>query len=232
MKYLLVVGFACNVYRQEPRVRIFVGDKLIDEFYITHHKDTLTTAIKNFRQNKHILQPFSTTEYINLQTNFFPPLRFYEIDIDQPKDQLKLHIDIDNNDSNYTNGFITESTLLQLQVFYFFPLNKELLSRLNKIMIKNRTSKNYNYIRCEKNIIFNLVSKGLRWHDKEQGFNQQFDKNLWKDQVNIGGSGYFTCELVKKYGIFISKLPQSYRYHFYSMLIDYFLNKYKQHANQ
>jgi hypothetical protein len=188
--------------------------------------------IKNWNNNINNLQPVSYIEYINEETKTFPTLRFYEIDLDNTQSQVELRIEIKNSDSNYTNGFITESTLLQLQVFYFFPLNKELLSRLNKIMIKNRTSKNYNYIRCEKNIIFNLVSKGLSWYVKGQGFNQQFDKNLWKDQVNIGGSGYFTCELVKKYGIFISKLPQSYRYHFYSMLIDYFLNKYKQHANQ
>ena len=122
--------------------------------------------------------------------------------------------------------------MLQLQIFYFFPLDKELLSRLSNIMTKNRKSKNYAYIRCEKNIIFNLVSKGLSWYGKEQGFNQQFDKNLYKNQFNIGGSGYFTYELVKKYGIFISKSLRSYRYNFYSMLIEYFLNKYKQHENQ
>ena len=232
MKYLLVVGFACDIYRQEPRARIFVGDKLIDEFYIPHHKDTLTTALKSIWQNRHILQTCSTTEYLNVQIKSFPPLRFYEIDIDQPTDQLKLHIDIDNDDSNYTNGFITQSTMLQLQIFYFFPLDKELLSRLSNIMTKNRKSKNYAYIRCEKNIIFNLVSKGLSWYGKEQGFNQQFDKNLYKNQFNIGGSGYFTYELVKKYGIFISKSLRSYRYNFYSMLIEYFLNKYKQHENQ
>ena len=39
MKYLLVVGFACDIYRQEPRARIFIRDKLIDEFYILPHKD-------------------------------------------------------------------------------------------------------------------------------------------------------------------------------------------------
>ena len=67
MKYLLVVGFACDVYRQEPRARIFVGNKLIDEFYIPHHKDTLTPAIKKFRQDKQLLQPCSELERVNIQ---------------------------------------------------------------------------------------------------------------------------------------------------------------------
>lgn len=230
MKYLLVVGFACKVYKKEPRARIFIGGKLIDEFYISHSKRGLAT--RNFWQNLHMLQPYPNIELLNMQTNSFPPLRFYEIDIDQSKDQLKLHIDIDNDDSNYTNSFITESTLLQLQIFYFFPLNKELLSRLSKIVIKNRTSKNYAYIQCGKNIIFNLVTKGLNWYGKDPEFDQQFDKNLYKDRVSIGGSGYFTFDLVKKYGIFISKLSKSYRYNFYPALIGYFLNKYEQHENQ
>ena len=34
MKYLLVVGFHCDVYRREPRARLFFNDKLIDEFNI------------------------------------------------------------------------------------------------------------------------------------------------------------------------------------------------------
>ena len=69
MRYLLVVGFACEVYRKEPRARIFVGDKLIDEFYIPHHKDILPNVIKEFQQNKHILQPFSRIEEFNIQIN-------------------------------------------------------------------------------------------------------------------------------------------------------------------
>ena len=46
MRYLLVVGFACEIYRREPRARLFFNNNLIDEFYIKHHKDTHTTAIK------------------------------------------------------------------------------------------------------------------------------------------------------------------------------------------
>ena len=46
MRYLLVVGFACEVYRREPRARIFVGDKLIDEFTISHSTDNLFTLKK------------------------------------------------------------------------------------------------------------------------------------------------------------------------------------------
>lgn len=230
MKYLLVLGFACDVYRQEPRARIFVGDKLIDEFYIPNHKDTLNAVKKNILQNRHILQPFSNSEYINLQIKFFPPLRFYEIDIDQHKDQLKLHIDIDNNDSNYTNGFITESTLLQLQVCYFFPLHKKLLLRFEEIKNKNRQTKNYAWYRSYKSRIFDLIINSLHWQGKN---GQTVNSNRYNiTEYSLGGDGVFTCELVKKYQILINKIKKSNRYNFHNTLIDYFLNKYEQHENQ
>ena len=68
MRYLLVVGFHCDVYRKEPQARIFFGNKLIDEFYIPNCKDTLPTVIKEFSQNRHILQPFSENEWTNIYT--------------------------------------------------------------------------------------------------------------------------------------------------------------------
>jgi len=232
MKYLLVVGFACDIYRQEPRARIFVGDKLIDEFHIPHHKDTLSTVVKEFQQNKHILQPFFFNEFVNIRTKNFPPLRFYEIDIEQTQNQLELRIDINNNDSNYNNGFITKSTLLQLQVCHFFPLDKELLSRLVKIRKKNFINENYAWFWNNRNTIFNLSVNGIEWRGENT---QTFDTtNLNKFNLHaIGGNGHFYCKLVKKYGIFISKLCRSYRYDFFrTLLIDYFINKYKQHENK
>ena len=39
MKYLLVVGVTCKVYKKEPRARLFFNEQLIDEFYIPHQDD-------------------------------------------------------------------------------------------------------------------------------------------------------------------------------------------------
>jgi len=222
MKYLLVVGFACDVYRQEPRARIFVGNKLIDEFYIPHHKDTLTPAIKKFRQDKQLLQPFSELERVNIQIKNFPSLRFYEVEIDTTLNREQLRIEIKNSDSNNTNGFITNSTLIRFQVCYFFPLHQKLLLRLTKIKNKIRLQ-NYAWCRSDKNQIFDLVFNGLYW----QGKNRQF-----LIEYTLGGDGVFTCELVKKYQILISKLKKSSRYSFNSLLINYLLDKYQQHAHQ
>jgi hypothetical protein len=233
MKYLLVVGFSCDVYQQEPRARIFVGNQLIDEFYIQYHKDTLCTAMKKFSGNRHILQNFSKIDYnLNIRIKNLPPLRFYEVEIDQSHaDRLELRIEINNNDNNYTNGFMTSTTLLQLRVFYFFPLNEKLLTRLDKIMIKNRLNKNYSWLCRQKSFIFDLVLNGLQWQGKNgQIFNST--KNTLLHDNKIGGDGNFTCELIKKYGIFIPILSKPYRYNFNKFFLDHFYDKYQQHANQ
>ena len=177
MKYLLVVGFACEVYRQNPRARIFVGGRLLDEFYISHHKDTLNPAVRAFLQNRHVLQPFSITEFVNMEIKNFPPLRFYEIEEDKTLDQMELRIEIKNSDSNYNNGFITNSTLLKLQVCFFFPLDRRLLSRLIKIRKKNFINKNYAWYKNNKNIIFELINNGIAWKgENTQMFNSRIIK--------------------------------------------------------
>ena len=231
MKYLLVVGFACDVYRQEPRARIFVDNKLIDEFNIQHHTDSFNSAIKNFYSNRHILQPF-LMENLLIQSKNFPPLRFYEIEIDKQLKELELQINIDNDDSNHNNGFITKSTLLQLQFFYFFPLNKELLSILKKTLIKNKKNKNYAWTRCKKNNIFNLTENGGEWRSNNEQIFEHTNITKSLNWYNIGGSGYFHCKLIKKYGIFITQLIKSSRFNFILPVLNYLYDKYEQHANQ
>jgi hypothetical protein len=230
MKYLLVLGFACNVYRREPRARIYVGDQLIDEFHISNTSDNLLMATNKFFEIRHPLQPFQSFTLYNLHIKNFPPLKFCELEIDKKIKHLTLRIKIDNNDSNYSNGFMTYSTLIKLTVCCCFPLDKRVLSRLKKIKNKNRIDKNYAWYRSNKNYIFDLVRNGMCW----KGVNgQKFEtnKNFLLAYHEIGGDGEFFCQLNKKYGIFISKLFQSYRYNFRPTLIDYLLNKYKQYEN-
>lgn len=230
MRYLLVVGFFCNVYRKEPQARLFVGEKLIDEFNIKNSIDK-DPIVFEFYKDYHTLQPCNREKMNQLEIDNMPTLRFYEIDVENKQNLLELRIDINNNDNNYNNGFMTKSTTLKLRFFSFFPLDKKLLLRLNKIMKKNRFNENYAWYHRNNNSIFDLTTN-FQW--KEEKNKQIFTNtnNYFLNRQYVGGSGSFKCTLVKKYGIFISKLFQSCRYTFKTMLIDYFTHKYKQHANQ
>jgi len=226
MRYLLVVGFACEVYRREPRARIYVGDQLIDEFYIKHHKNKCEEKINNFCKNFHKLEPYSPKDFQKIVLENLPPLRFYEIDIDKNQKKLKISIFIENNDNNYTNGFITKNTLIKLRHFYFFPLHKKYFLKLEKIITKKKFTKNYAWYCRSNNKIFDL-SNSFKWQGKNQ-----YIKHSCISYFNIGGNGSFFCELIKKYNFFILKIDKIHRIVFDFNIINYILNKYKQHENQ
>ena len=122
---------------------------------------------------------------------------------------------------------MTKSTLIRLKVFYFFPLNKKLLLRLEKIKNKNRLSKYYSWYRRYSNNMFDLLSSES-WQEKTQVKIQ----NSFIDTFDIGGSGHFKLELVKKYRILTKKRKIFYRYRLALIYITYFLNKYNEYANQ
>lgn len=227
MRYLLVVGFACDVYRREPRARIFVGDKLLDEFNILHDSSEKTDSAFNFP----LLDPHLRIKFFERQIRNFPSLRFYEVEIDKNMDEVILRINIENNDNNYTNGFISKSTLIKLQVCMFFPIDQKLLNRLSKIIQKNFL-KNFAWVYSSKNDIFNLFHTGcVKWigYNEKKNMNN-FPNNLYNH--NVGGNGDFIGNLSKKYGIYLPKIKKSYRFNFNRLLINYMLDKYVQYANR
>ena len=226
MKYLLVIGFHCEVYRREPRARIFVDDKLIDEFYISHYTDPI--YVNKAVDLKHQLDPYNKRKYLEKSI----PLRFYHLDIEDRLQQTHICIEIDNNDSNYNNGFINKSTLLQFRILSLLPADRKIYEWFRQKAQNQRFTYRYAWYhrKCTNNF-FTLQNKAT-WI----GINQQkvFD---YDDAFNcdIGGSGSLHCELIKKYGILLKKLPdpkQTYIYGVSNDLHSLIYDKYEQHANQ
>ena len=229
MKYLLVVGFACDVYRQEPQARIFVGDRLVDEFCIKHN---VNSEISEFIRKKNILEPEPDLERFNLNVKALPDLKFYEIELHKSINSLSIHIDIQNTDNNFNNGFMSKYTSLILRVCDFFPLNNKFINKLRKYRLKN-ILRNYSWHRKEnigQNIIFHLAKNGLTWQGKN---GQTVDAGGEKlNRYSLGGDGTFTCNLVKKYGILITKNTKPYRFDFNGHILNYFYTKYQQYENK
>lgn len=230
MRYLLVLGFTCKFYRREPQARIYLNDQLIDDFHIPCEFDGSLKSMPKYNHNIHILKPNTDSKNYNLWIQNLPPLKFYELEIDKKIKNVTLLIKINNADSNYTNGFITNSTLIKLRICYFFPLEKKVLLRLDEIKNKNIISKNYSWYKSDKNKIFDLATNGMCW----KGLNEQiFETPHFPLQfIDIGGDGMFLCHLYKKYGIIIPKLLNPSRYNFSSSRTNYFFDKYQQYENQ
>jgi hypothetical protein len=228
MKYLLVVGFHCAVYRKEPRARLFFNDQLIDEFNIKHKVEN-KDVINPLENLKHQLEPCEDWLYNEYLKNKLPPLRFYDIDVDDQVQQVSLKIDIDNDDNNYTNGFITKFTNLRLSVLSLLPMDRKIFECLRlKACEQKFTTEKYSWHRkTKRNNFFHLVGL-VSWTGK----NGQKFNNI---DFNIGGSGNFYCELIKKYRILLGKLkcPEyAYIYNLHYLVNKVLYDKYEQHENQ
>jgi len=192
MKYLLMLSFLCEVYRKQPRARIFLNDQLLDEHSIDQNTSTWTKEPLN-------LQKKTFAERCNHRGKYvYDRCKKFELDIPSEVDDVTIKIEIRNDDNNYTNGFMTRCTLVSLYQFYLIPLNKKFTDRTKEIFHK-RFIKYYAYWRANKQIISDL-SYHTKWID------QASQKELRLDWMHMqGSSGSYVCELKKKYGLLIPR---------------------------
>jgi len=139
MQYVLGVGFICHKYKQNPKVRIFVDDLFIDEYEIDKHdpvENTLTIdRLRYWFPDWQAAHPWPSLEKMKRkgdttmvrsipQRDQWPKQwKTYTLDetILQNKKQIKL--EIDNNDSDYTNGFMKRSTIIDLRHVFLLPVD-------------------------------------------------------------------------------------------------------------
>ena len=139
MQYVLGVGFIAEKYRKNPKVRIFLDDLLVDEYEVENHKSLdrfLETDRLNYKfVNQEAVPPWTIVKKIKEQgetatwsrkaseTTWPRHFKLYTIDDNVLQGKQHIHLEIENNDSNYTNGFMTRSTLLDLRHIFLLPKN-------------------------------------------------------------------------------------------------------------
>ncbi len=185
-------SYLCEVYRKQPRARIFLNDQLLDEHSIEQNTSTWPKEPLNL-QNK------TFGERLNSRGKYvYDRCKKFEIDIPPDVGDMTIKIDIKNDDNNYTNGFMSRCTLVSLYQFYLIPLNKKFIDRTLKIFHK-RFIKYYGYWRSNKQIVTDL-SYHTKWVDRSS------QKELSCDWTHMqGSSGSYVCDLKKKYGLLIPR---------------------------
>ena len=223
MRQLLMLGFYCEVYRQEPLCRVYVDDILLDEFNIPH------TPYKNtFTSDKNLDPTFWTRDQYELKFN--PPFfKILELD-DAEKRFLNLRVEIQNNDNNHTNGFMNRSTQIMFNQCWLAPVkiweefeqiqDRWKFSRRNWQKWYGRIKSVTHYYTESRHCIFENLARYVQMHfsgidqsidqrpswPSEQlkliGNHQYFTPLLHKSVANhwLGSSGHFNLTVSKKFG--------------------------------
>ena len=107
MQYVLGLGILCKKYKKNPIIRVFADDTFIDEFEITHGDETkkftdISNNCKSSRRN-------------------WSAKHFHILHIDEKHLNSKISIHVQNDDSNYTNSFMSKSTVIAFDSVFLIP---------------------------------------------------------------------------------------------------------------
>ena len=228
MRQLLILGYYCKVYRREPLCRVYIDDVLVDEFNIphTHHANQELVPIC------WSLDPtyWSQDEFDVKSNTLF--LKFIELSNTDGK-FLDLKIEIQNNDNNYANGFMTKNTCIMLRQCWLAPIkvweefdqirDRWKFSRHNWNRYFKGTRSIAHYYTGTRNIaLYNLARYADRnFADINQQLQSIGQKKLPYSNHQVyqhnrfnpsdhwqGSSGYFHLTLAKKLGFW---RPSMYR---------------------
>jgi hypothetical protein len=134
MEYIFGFNIGVQLYKNYPTLQIFTKNRLIDEFQLD----------KNYLFNEFDRELFKRRgptdkkyhpRYTNLKSRI---LKLYTLNDELVSDYIEICIK--NNDSNYTGGFMTKSTLLWFSNVFLIPkfFLENRCEKLSEIMDKQR----------------------------------------------------------------------------------------------
>lgn len=202
MSHVLGIGFWCDVYKKNPRVRVFFDGQFLEEYEITHDPVPEWGTSPNGRQSSPDRAIFR-----------YPEAKLFAIEDHQleGKESIEIRVEVENDDNNYTNGFMTKYTSLLLKTFFFCPLelitNREkaepYVEKHMKWFAKPFSSTNnwhvfFNkYKSTDRKVVYPFLTTFAKWSGRE---GQVVDNIL---DYTLGGSGVYTVKICKKHGIWI-----------------------------
>lgn len=204
MEYVLAIGINCFKYQKNPNIKIFLNDTLIDDYELTGEEKTLYKN-KLKLSNKMIGKTISPKVPETIWLNICNKLKFYTINDNILKESNTLSININNSDSNYSNDFMTKSTLINPEAILFWP--KEYTINNNRAFIEfnkkmqlslSRLSRIPNYINekidieTDQRLKTYFLCKGPNLKTKHKDYEQSYFIQgwpypyfcLWRSELN------------------------------------------------
>ena len=194
MKYILGISLIFKHYKGATKIKIFSDDILIDD--ITLDRTISCESDFSYYLCMDDVENF-TCKASKMSAELPAKLFYYEID-----DSIigkKISFEIDDQNSNYTNGFMTKSNLYMLNQLFLMPkesLKTRNLPKLGKF-IRKRWRK--------YDVLVNSGKTKLKADTIDWPFFNKFymngDSNLMPQDVWIGGTNTIYAYVRKKFGV-------------------------------
>ena len=213
MKYILVVGLEYKKYKKSGTVRISAGDRLIDEFRLDVDLPATTVILPHIMQKHyetHGYENMLTDEELlkGMWTREIPC--FYKVyKIDEKYLEQTLDITVSNADSDFTNGFMKNSSLIKFSTISMFPasLVQDDCNKFLKMFLKfDRAIAKYNLRRHKTYSTDQNITPPVSWPvltELEVNFKDKqlnipdglYDYTHW-----LGGDFTIRSQIKKKHG--------------------------------
>ena len=136
MKYAFLLSFSYKQYKDmNGEMTIHLNDRMIDS--ITLDEDIKLKNVKMVTQDSDGHKRYHN--YIRPEKMFYYEIEDTELLYPDKDNILKLTVSNDNN--NYTNGFMTKTSLLTIDNIFFMP--KKLWNLSKQLSIRSRLEKNF-----------------------------------------------------------------------------------------
>ena len=173
MKYFLVLGIEYKFFQNPADITIHVGDKFIDTFQLDHDYPNATNILPQIETQWY--DKFGLTKWLTLPTPVARwaqlPSLFKVYEIDDSAIEGKMEIKVGNSNSDYTNGFMKNSSLIRFPIVSIFK--KDLVEnrgeKLMRIMKKN----------YDADIKYMTRRDGQDFNDKMDDFKAGFVRPTW-----------------------------------------------------
>jgi len=207
MQYVLGFAILCKKYKKNPIARLFIDNQFIDEFIV----DDTTKSFDGPIWPGSKLGP--TDE--GLRLNFATKYKMCEVNERIFKNNSKIKFEIQNEDSNWVNGFMTKSTLIAMHCIFLIP--KTLLKRY-KLIFKAFYKHRRIYEEQKSKLGVSSTNRN-KWTTLNPGWplgvvGRQFNKPTVFHASWIGDNATIEFNVQKKYGIYMFLDPEQAEYKF------------------
>ena len=223
MKYILGFTLLFKKYRGSLKLRVFSDDLLIDELVQEDSIDTISDAAKKKLRKKtncheHIgipIKPGAENDAVKMMSQHISnsPEKIFLYEIDSRVLGDKIRFEINDKNSNYTNGFMTKSNVICFQQIFLIPKHLFAYEPLRKLYLRARKrypqlhdpahpdyAKQENPNTHDHSIVNDAilwpVVKGVCTEDVEGKI--KYAQKQW-----YGGQATVHVPLIKKFGIFM-----------------------------